>query len=62
MEHPAFITELGKKLNLQLHRAPEHGYDPVRNVMACRKDPEKEDSWLAQYALHEDGALAGLNV
>jgi internalin A len=56
------IDNLEKALGVKLHLAPTHGNDPVRNVMACRTDPAREDRWLAQYALHPDGAFAGLNL
>ncbi len=62
MEKPAIITQLENTLGITLHLAPGHGHDPVRNVMACRKDPVREGGWLAQYALHPDGTLAGLNL
>ncbi len=45
------IDNLEKALGVKLHLAPTHGNDPVRNVMACRTDPAREDRWLAQYAL-----------
>jgi len=62
MDKPAFIAELESALNIALHPAPKHGHDPIRNVMSCRKDPEREGGWLTQYALHSDGSLAGLNL
>lgn len=62
MTKPAVILALEDKLQIQLHPAPTHGYDPVRNVMACRRDPNSESGWLAQYALHPDGTLAGLQL
>ncbi|MFN0035502.1 MAG: leucine-rich repeat domain-containing protein [Saprospiraceae bacterium] len=62
MEKPAFIAQIEKTLGIALHPAPAHGYDWARNAMACRKDPAREGGWLPQYALHPDGALAGLNL
>jgi len=62
MEKPAVIAELESALNIALHPAPKHGHDPIRNVMSCRKDPDREGGWLTQYALHSDGSLAGLNL
>ncbi|MBL7798198.1 MAG: leucine-rich repeat domain-containing protein [Saprospiraceae bacterium] len=62
MTKPAPIAELESLIGIPLHPSPAHGYDPVRNVMACRTDPEHEGLWLLQYALHPDGALAGLNL
>lgn len=62
MIKPAFILALEKKLKIPLHPAPKHGHDPLRNVMACRRDPKRESGWLSQYTLHLDGSLAGLNL
>ena len=62
MEKPALLAQLEKTLGIPLHPAPAHGHDPVRNVMACRKDPQYKGQWRPQYALHPDGALAGLNL
>lgn len=62
MTTPASIAPLKNTLGIPLHQAPAHGHDPVRNVMACRRDPQNKDGWLPQYALHPDGTLAGLNL
>ncbi|MBX2890939.1 MAG: leucine-rich repeat domain-containing protein [Saprospiraceae bacterium] len=62
METPATITKLESLLGRPLHPAPTHGYDPVRNAMACRNDPQREGGWMPQYALHPDGTLGGLHL
>lgn len=62
MATPTAIAQIETRLGLTLRLAPAHGHDPVRNVMACRTDPHRENKWQLQYALHPDGALAGLNL
>ncbi len=62
MEKPACIAQLESLLGCVLHPAPTHGYDILRNVMACRRDPAREDAWRPGYALHPDGTLGGLNL
>lgn len=62
METPPSITQLEKALGVPLYPAPAHGHDPVRNVLACRRDPHDKDRWQPRYALHPDGAVAGLNL
>jgi len=62
MAKPNTIAQIKTRLGLPLSLAPIHGHDPVRNVMACRPDPHRENKWQLQYALHPDGALAGLNL
>lgn len=51
-------------LGQALHPASMAGTDPLRNLMACRRDPspKSKSPWLCQYALHPDGAIAGLNL
>lgn len=62
MDKPTRITLIEEVLGRPLQPAPVRGHDPALNVMACRRDPKHADGWLLQYALHPDGALAGLNL
>ncbi|MEQ1746933.1 MAG: COR domain-containing protein [Saprospiraceae bacterium] len=62
MAAAASINQLKSILGIPPHPAPAHGHEPVRNVMACRREPGSDTTWLPQYALHADGALAGLNL
>lgn len=62
MTKPAPIARLESLLGHTLHPAPTHGHAPVRNVLACRNDPQREGGWLPQYALHPDGTLGGLHL
>ena len=62
MAKPNIIVQIETRLGLSLSLAPTLGHDPVRNVMACNTDPYRENKWQLQYALHPDGALAGLNL
>jgi internalin A len=59
--HP-LITTLENVLGRTLHCAPGHGNYPARNVMALVADPGGKKGHRAQYSLHADGSLAGLNL
>ncbi|MBN8679433.1 MAG: hypothetical protein J0M29_14485 [Chitinophagales bacterium] len=61
MIKPAIIRNIESVIGLTLHPATETGHDPIQNVMACHKDPDRPTLWQPQYVLHSDNAVAGLN-
>lgn len=57
-----YVATIEKAIGITMQPAPDHGYDPIRDVMACRARTGRQGGFQPLFALHSDGALAGLNL
>lgn len=60
---PPVVLAIEKIIGQPLHPGSLRGIDPVANALRARRDPQREEGWLCQYALHTDGQqLRALNL